>query len=30
MGEGIEDQIVCTYVDGVAARKKLTLSNWDF
>ena len=30
MGEGIEDQIVCTYVDGVAARKKLTLSNWNF
>ena len=29
-GFGIEDQIVCTYVDGVAARKGLALSNWEF
>lgn len=29
-GIGVEDEIVCTYVDGVAARRNLPLANWKF
>ncbi|OAN99076.1 hypothetical protein A8B75_19420 [Sphingomonadales bacterium EhC05] len=29
-GTGIEDQIVCTYVDGVAVRNGISLSDWNF